>query len=73
MKSRKQLQQAALKKRRRPSVDAAVATVSQNSTAFFKLKEDQRMALKGCHGGKHVFALLLTGFCKSLAKHQPTK
>lgn len=37
IKSRNQLQQAALKNHTRPGVDAAVAVVSQNSTAFFQI------------------------------------
>lgn len=43
------------------SVDAAIASVLSELDNIYLLKEEQRTALKACHYGKDVFALLRTG------------
>lgn len=46
------------------SRDAATASVISELESVSSLKEKQRTALKGFLYGKHVFALLPTGFTK---------
>lgn len=51
---------------RAASVDAAVAAVLSELDGVFTFKEEQRTALKAPLVGRDVFALLLTGFGRSL-------
>ena len=48
------------------SIDAAISSVLSNLSDIVSLKEHQRTALKAFVGGNDVFALLPTGFGKSL-------
>lgn len=47
-------------------IDSAISTVLSNLSHIHSLKDEQRTVLKAFIGGKDVFALLPTGFGKSL-------